>query len=247
MADQGNGAMSAVAGFLSRRSVLDDEAAAAVVAMPHTIRKLAPGEYFLREGDRPDSSTIVLDGYVYRHKIVGDGGRQIVAVHIPGDLVDLQNILLHKADHNIQALTSATLALFPHREMLALAFRHPSIGRALWRESLVEASLFREWIANVGRRDAQARVAHLLCELAIRREEAGLGPKERFELPMTQEQLGDALGLTAVHVNRTLRALESQGVIERSKRAVSVANWARLRSVADFNADYLHMREPRGD
>ena len=235
--------MGVIARRLDARIPLGDVATQAVLALPHRVRRLRAHELFLREGQRPQTSTVLIDGYLYRHKLVQDGGRQIVAIHIPGDFIDLQNILLDEADHNIQALTAATIAEFPHAEMLDLAFRHPTIGKALWRESLVEASLFREWIANIGRRDARARVAHLLCEMAVRREAAGLGPRDRFELPMTQEQIGDALALTAVHVNRTLRALESDGLIGRSKRAITVADWRGLRAAADFNENYLHLRE----
>jgi CRP-like cAMP-binding protein len=232
-----------IARRLDARFALDDEAVQAILRVPHRLRALKPGEYFLRENQRPLHSTVVIDGYVYRHKLVRDGGRQIVAIHLPGDFVDLQNILLDEADHNIQALTHASLCEFPHAELLELAFRHPAIGKALWREALVEASLFREWITNIGRRDARARVAHLLCELAVRREAAELGSRQAFELPMTQEQLGDALALTAVHVNRTLRALEADGLIRRSKRAVMVGNWPRLRAAADFDPQYLHLKE----
>jgi CRP-like cAMP-binding protein len=239
----GSTPMGLIARRLDSRIALEDDAVRAILAVPHRLRALRPGEYFLREGERPKTSTVVIDGYIYRHKLVHDGGRQIVAVHIPGDFVDLQNILLDQADHNIQALTRATLCEFPHAQMLDLAFRHPAIGRALWRESLVEASLFREWIANIGRRDARARVAHLLCEMAIRCEVAELGSRRSFELPMTQEQIGDALALTAVHVNRTLRVLEADGLIRRSKRAVTVGDWPRLRAAADFSEDYLHLRE----
>ena len=235
--------MGLIARRLDSRIALDDEAVRAILALPHVLRALRPGEYFLREGERPKQSTVVIEGYVYRHKLVQDGGRQIVAIHLPGDCVDLQNILLDESDHNIQALTRATMCSFPHADMLDLAFRHPEIGKALWRESLVEASLFREWIANIGRRDARARVAHLLCELAVRCEAAELGSRRSFELPMTQEQLGDALALTAVHVNRTLRVLEIDGLIRRSKRAVIVGDWARLRAAADFDEKYLHLRE----
>lgn len=232
-----------VARRLDTRFALDDDAVQAILRVPHRLRTLKPSEYFLRESQRPLHSTIVVEGYVYRHKLVGDGGRQIVAIHLPGDFVDLQNILLDEADHNIQALTHASLCEFPHAEMLDLAFRHPTIGKALWREALVEASLFREWITNIGRRDARARVAHLLCELAVRHEAAELGSRRSFELPMTQEQIGDALALTAVHVNRTLRVLEADGLIRRSKRAVMVGDWRRLRAAADFDPQYLHLKE----
>lgn len=235
--------MGLLARRLDGRIALDDAAVRAILAVPHELTILRPSDYFLREGARPKRSTVVIDGYVFRHKLVRDGGRQIVAVHLPGDFVDLQNILLDESDHNIQALTRATLCTFPHADMLDLAFRHPAIGKALWRESLVEASLFREWIANIGRRDARARLAHLLCELAVRREAAGLGSRHVFELPMTQEQLGDALALTAVHVNRTLRALEADRLIHRTKRAVTIADWPRLSAVADFDETYLHLRD----
>lgn len=234
--------MGLIARRLDSRIALDDAAVRAILSVPHEASALRPGDYFLREGARPRRSSVVIDGYIYRHKLVADGGRQIVAIHLPGDFVDLQNILLDEADHNIQALTRATLCSFPHAEMLDLAFRHPEIGKALWRESLVEASLFREWIANIGRRDARARVAHLLCELAVRCEAAGLGSRQAFELPMTQEQLGDSLALTAVHVNRTLRTLEADGLIRRSKRAVMIADWRVLRAAADFDENYLHLR-----
>lgn len=243
MLDRMDGPMGVMARRLEMRLPLGDAAARAILSLPYRVRKLRPHDYFVRESQRTSTSAIVIDGYMYRHKLVQDGGRQIVAIHLPGDFVDLQNILLDESDHNVQALTAATVAEFPHADLLELAFRHPTIGKALWRESLIEASLFREWIANIGRRDARARVAHLLCELAVRREAAGLGPRHSFELPMTQEQIGDAQALTAVHVNRTLRLLETDGLIRRSKRAVTIADWPHLRAIADFSETYLHLKE----
>ncbi|KQS02054.1 hypothetical protein ASG11_14735 [Sphingomonas sp. Leaf357] len=203
-------------------------------------REFEPGQYLLREGDRPKYCSFLKSGYVYRHKIVGDGGRQIVSIHVAGDLVDLQNILLNESDHNIQALTIAAVLMVPIEDLILVATTHASIAKALWRETLVEASLMREWVANVGRRDARSRTAHMLCEMAMRREHAGLGPRETFDLPMTQEQLGDTLGLTAVHVNRTLKALETDGLITRNKRSVTVADWRGLQQVGDFTSGYLH-------
>jgi CRP-like cAMP-binding protein len=226
---------------LSRGAALCAVDSAAVLAMPHSVRDYQAGQYLLREGDRPRYCSFMLSGYTYRHKFVGDGGRQIVSIHIEGDFIDLQNMLLDLADHNIQALTRTTVVQIEASLVTEHAFAHPLLGRAFWRESLVEASIFREWVANIGRRDAHSRTAHLLCELATRREAAGLGPRDLFELPMTQEQLGDALGLTAVHVNRTLKMLQEDGLITRSKRSVSVADWDRLRDAADFTSDYLHL------
>jgi CRP-like cAMP-binding protein len=234
--------MGVIARRLDTRMPLGENATQAILELPHSVRRLRPHDYFVREGQRPHTSTVVIDGYVYRHKFVQDGGRQIVAIHLPGDFIDLQNILLDKSDHNVQALTTAAVAEFEHEALLDLAFRHPPIGKALWRESLIEASLFREWIANIGRRDARARVAHLLCELAVRCEAANMGARDRFVLPMSQEQLGDALALTAVHVNRTLRLLENDGLIARTRRAISISDWPRLRAIADFDETYLHLR-----
>lgn len=217
----------------------------ALAALPSASRSYEPGQYLLREGDRPRACSFLRKGFVYRHKIVGDGGRQIVSIHLPGDFVDVQNILLDTSDHNLQALTEATIMTINTEELLAVATTHPPIAKALWQETLVEAAIMREWVANVGRRDARSRTAHMLCELAMRREHAGLGPRETFDLPMTQEQLGDALGLTAVHVNRTLKTLEGEGLITRNKRSVTVADWRALQRAGDFTAAYLHFAERR--
>ena len=228
---------------LTRRFELSQPAIDALLGLPYTLKDFAPGQYILREGEQVQQSSFVVAGFVYRSKIVGDGGRQIVAIHLMGDFVDLQHIMMRRADHNIQALTPATLVQFPAEQLLDLAYRYPEIGKALWLESLIEAATFREGVVNVGRRDARTRTAHLLCELAVRREAAGLGPRGSYELPMSQEQIGDALGLTSVHVNRTLKTLEAEGLIARTKRAVTVADWEGLRRAGDFTPHYLHLHQ----
>lgn len=240
MAD-GETILTAFAKRLEMRFPLTVDDFRAIVALPCSRRDIEPNQYLMREGDRPKFCSFLVSGLLFRHKIVADGGRQIVSIHTPGDLVDLQNILLGEADHNIQALSAAGVAQIPHELVMDLAFSRPNIGKALWRESMIEASIFREWVANVGRRDARARTAHMICELATRREAAGLGRRETYELPMTQEQIGDALGLTAVHVNRTLKLLQDDGLIVRSKRSVAISNWERLRVVGDFTSNYLHL------
>jgi len=170
-----------------------------------------------------------------------DGSRSIVSLHMKGDFVDLQHSILTTADHNVQMLTDGEVATIPKEAIRRIAFDYPKIGVALWYDTLVDGSIFREWIANVGRRDAATRLAHLLCKFAVRIEAAGLGNKLEYELPMTQEQLADATGLTAVHVNRTLRQLEEQGDIKRNVRHVSIADWSKIRKTADFRATYLHL------
>lgn len=214
---------------------------AAVLALPHTLRHLESDKYVVREGDTPSHSCVLVSGFAVRHKIVADGARQILNVHVAGDMVDLQNSLLRVADHNVQTLTKSTLAFIPREALIELAFSRPAVGKVLWLETLIEGSISREWIANVGRRDAKSKVGHLLCEFAYRLDAVGLGEECNYELPMTQEQLADAVGLTAVHVNRTLKALDKEGLTQRSRRSVVIRDWKRMAKASDFTPTYLHL------
>jgi CRP-like cAMP-binding protein len=186
----------------------------------------------------------MVSGFSFRQKLAGDGGRQIFSIHMKGDLADLQNSLLGTADHNLQALGHVEVAMIPVEAIQEIAFSRPAIGRAMWYDTLVDGSIFREWTLNVGRRDARTRTAHMLCEFALRLEVAGLGEKCDYELPMTQEQLADALGLTPVHTNRTLKSLGDDGLITRTKRAVRIDDWSRLAKAGDFDSAYLHLADP---
>jgi CRP-like cAMP-binding protein len=214
----------------------------AFLALPHTIRTLEPNHYIVREFDRAEHSCVMLSGFSFRHKLVAGGHRQIVSIHMKGEAVDLQNSMLGKADHSVQMLTRGKVAMIPRAEIEKIAFERPAIGKAMWIDTLVDGSIFREWIANVGRRDARTRVAHLLCEFSLRLKVAGLTERTDYEMPMTQEQLADATGLTSVHVNRTIKKLEADGLIERSSpRSVVIGDWRKLADVGDFNSAYLHL------
>ena len=216
----------------------------ALLALPHTVKRLEQHHYIIRERDKATHSCILLSGFAVRHKIVGGGYRQICAIHMKGDLVDLQNSVLGTADHSVQMLTVGQIAMIPREEMVRLAFERPAVGRAMWYDTLVDGSIFREWIANVGRRDARTRVAHLLCEFALRLKVAGLGGETGYQLPMTQEQLGDATGLTSVHINRTIKQLEADGLIDRvSPRSIAIGDWKKLADVGDFDSHYLHLND----
>jgi CRP-like cAMP-binding protein len=222
---------------------LDDEDRAAILALPYRPATFRAQEYLVREREAPRYTCVILSGFAFRHKIAGNGGRQIFSIHMRGDLADLQNSLLRTADHNLQALTQVEAALVPVEAIQEIAFDRPMIGRTLWYETLVDASIFREWTLNVGRRDGHTRTAHLLCEFSYRLQAAGLGERHEYELPMTQEQLADALGLTSVHVNRMLQRLEREGLIERSLRSVKIVDWGNLAEVGDFDGTYLHLAE----
>jgi len=212
-----------------------------IFTLPYQRRHIEAGQYLVWDGDRPQNCCLLLSGFAYRHKHAGNGGRQIVSIHMKGDLVDLQNSLLGTADHNVQMLTAGEVALIPVEAIRRLAFHNPAVGMAMWYETLVEGSIFREWVLNIGRRDARARIAHLLCEFALRLQVAELGERTNYELPITQEQLADAVALTPVHVNRTLKKLEQDGLITRTKRMITIVDWTKLVKVADFEPRYLHL------
>ncbi len=227
---------------LQTHSSLDEEDRQAILALPYTLKTLESHSYTIREGDPPEACAVLVSGFAFRQKLTGDGARQIVAVHIPGEPLDFQSLFLDVADHNVQTLTRAEVAFIPRIELQKLARSRPSVAHAILVMILVEASIFREWVLNVGRRDSRARLAHLLCEFAIRLEAQGLADENGYELPMTQEQLADALGLTSVHVNRTIMALEAEGFIDRDKRRVRFPDWRRMRDIGDFNQRYLHLQ-----
>ena len=226
---------------LQLHSNLGAEDRRAVLSLPHTVRTLEAGSYTIREGDPPQRCCVLVSGFAFRQKLTSDGARQIIAIHIPGEPLDFQNLFLDVADHNVQVLTRAEVADVPRAAMQELARSRSDIAHAILVATLIEASIFREWVVNVGRRDSRTRLAHLLCEFARRLEVQGLVEENGYELPMTQEQLADAVGLTPVHVNRTLRSLEEDGLIVRNKRSLSFPDWERMRLTADFNERYLHL------
>ena len=229
---------------LAYRGEFDAADEAAILGLPHRIKKLERHGYIVREREKTTHSCVMLSGFAIRHKIVAGGARQIVAIHMKGEVVDLQNSFLGVADHSVQVLTDSEVAFIPREAIKKLALERPNVGMAMWHDTLVDASIFREWIANIGRRDALSRIAHLLCEFSLRLKVAGLGEETDYELPMTQEQIADTTGLTPVHVNRTLKALEAQNLIERrSSRAIKIGDWRSLADAGDFDSTYLHMPE----
>ena len=218
-----------------------------LLGLPFAYRELDAGSYLVREGDVPDQCAVLVSGFGYRQKLTGDGSRQIVSIHLPGDPLDLQHLFLDIADHNVQTLTRAEVAIVPREALRRAARSSEAISHAILVHILIEASIFREWILNIGRRSSGARLAHLLCEFAARLDAIGLGRDSGYELPMTQEQLADALGLTPVHVNRTLKALEDDGLITRHRRHVGFPAPSALRRMADFDPRYLHLAPQKSE
>ncbi|HEX8378984.1 MAG TPA: Crp/Fnr family transcriptional regulator [Allosphingosinicella sp.] len=225
---------------LERRSPLGEADREALLTLAHSVKKLAAGAHIIRDGDSAEHCSLLLSGFAYRYKITGEGGRQIISFHVASEFLDLQNSFLGVADHSVQMLTDAELAIIPSAILQEFALTRPALARALWIDTLIDASIFREWVVNVGRRDSRARVAHLLCEFSLRLEAAGLASNHHYELPMTQEQLADAVGLTSVHVNRVLKQLGEEGLIRRNRRSIVIEDWGRMRAAGDFNERYLH-------
>ncbi len=228
---------------LRLRSPMSDDDADAIRQLPHAMRTLEAGTYTVREADSSPACGLLISGFAYRQKTSSDGDRQIVSVLIPGDALDFQNLYLDVSDHSVQMLTRGEVAVIQRADLQALIRARPAIGRAIMVNVLTEASILREWVLNVGQRSGKDRAAHLLCEFAIRLKAAGLSEDYGYELPMTQEQLGDALGLTPVHVNRMLKALQADGLITRTKRVVQFPNWEAMRGIAGFNERYLHLTQ----
>ena len=243
MNKQSDARLSTFVERVNRTTPLSPADKAALLALPNTVRELRKHDFIIREDEMPRYCCVLLTGFAIRHKASGDGGRQIFSIHMPGEAVDLNNSMLNKADHNLQMLSNGRAAFIPVEAVRDLTIARPAIGHALWRETLIDAAIFREWTLNIGRRDARCRMSHLLCEFALRLEVAGLGEQTHYELPMTQEELADAVALTPIHVSRTLRTLAEEGYVERNLRSVKILDWHGLVKLGDFDPGYLHLSQ----
>ena len=199
------------------------------------------------EGDEPGPVFVVLEGWACRYKLLPEGTRQITSFLMPGDCCDLHASVLERMEHSIATLTPARVALVPRKRMEELIFTRPFITRAFWWNQLVDEDTLRAWIVSMGRRDSLQRVAHLMCELYVRARNVGLTVGDRFELPLTQTVIGDALGLTPVHVNRVLRKLRLSGAMSLNAGTLVISDITRLANVAGFDDNYLHRRVRRKD
>ena len=222
---------------------LSDEERQALVSLPTQVTVFKPDQDIVRIGDRPSQSCLLLQGFTCVYKITTEGKRQIVAFHVPGDIPDLQSLHLKVMDNSVATVSSCTLGFIPHEALHDICNRYPRIAAALWRETLVDAAIFREWMTGIGRREAYHRMAHLLCELRVRLAMMGLVEDETFDLPITQTELADAIGASTVHVNRVLQELRADGLIRSRGTQVQILDWERLKEAGDFDPLYLHLRQ----
>jgi CRP-like cAMP-binding protein len=219
---------------------LGAEDQAAIRALPFVRKSFGKDSYMVREGERTSDCSLLLRGFAFRQKSLRTGARQIISFHIPTEFVDLQNGLLGTADHSVQSIEGCEAAIIPRQPLIDLSNSNPKIRMAMWIDTLLDSSIFREWVVNVGRRDSRARIAHLLCELVFRLKTIGEGDSGKFDFPLTQEQIADATGLTAVHTNRTLQALRRAGLIQLNARSLTVLDQDGLEEAGDFDELYLH-------
>jgi CRP-like cAMP-binding protein len=227
---------------LCEHTALAGEDLAQIRALTFTLRDLEPNEDFIRQGDEPEHSVLVVSGMVARYHLLGSGGRQYLAFHITGDLPDAQGLFIDQMDHGLSALGPASVAFIPHRELFKAFRRRPSFGLAVWRETLLDAAIFREAITNNSARPMQARMAHLFCELFYRARAAQLVRGNRCPLPISLAQLGETLGMAIATVNRTLAELRRSGAMDLREGELIVLKWRDLQRLGDFSPAYLHQK-----
>jgi CRP-like cAMP-binding protein len=225
---------------LEERSTLAPGEKDALRALPWIRISFAEGDELARFADKPTKSHLLLSGLVARVRYSPSGSRQILALHVPGDFVDLQSFLLQEMDHTVLAMSAGEIAAVSHSDLAALCNAHPRLARILWRLSLIDAAIHREWILGLGRLSASERMAHLFCELCYRLGKVGLAQDHTFELALSQVDWSDVLGLSSVHVNRTLQDLRRNGLLTLRGKSVVITNWPELSSLAGFDPQYLH-------
>jgi len=207
-----------------------------------TTRQLAHGDNLVSVGDTPHFSALVISGMLCRYDVVESGTRQIMSFHLPGDIPDLQSVFLSTMDHSVASIGPSTVGLIPHEDLHRAFERSFHLASVMWRETLIDSAIFRQWIGNIGGRTAIVAMAHLLCELVARGLAIGLVKDDmRFRLPLIQQDLADALGLSLVHINRTLRQLRRAGLIVWEPGSLSVLDWDGLQKAGDFDPTYLNL------
>jgi CRP-like cAMP-binding protein len=219
-----------------------------------SVRQFARHCDIISEGDRPNEVHLLSSGFACRYKLLRGGTRQIMGFLIPGDFCDLRALLLGRMDHAVGALGGCDVMIIPHPRLFEQMEKQPRVLYALWRETMLDAAICRQWLTNVGRRDAYARLAHLFCEVWYRLQAQGLAHDHAFDFRVTQSELADALGLSVVHVNRTIQQMRAEGLIGLQSHSVTLLDLLRLQEVAEFDPDYLQVshvqqqqqRQPEG-
>lgn len=233
---------AALARFLDRllsRSPLSNEERNAILGLTSHANQVHANHDVVSPGQTVEHACLVAHGLVARYEQMKDGQRQLTAFHIPGDMCDLHSVPCPTTEWGLLALSTTTVVNVPHNELRALSARYPNLALAFWRDTTADASILAKWVGNLGQRDARQRLAHVICETGLRLEQAGLGSRDAFWFGVTQDNLADALGLTAVHVNRTLQSMRAEKLIRTDSRMIYIDDWKRICDVAGFDPSYL--------
>ncbi|WP_267427344.1 Crp/Fnr family transcriptional regulator [Methylobacterium sp. GC_Met_2] len=220
---------------------LSNEERDALLSLPMHAAMFEADQDIVTEGDRPTRAFAILSGFACTYKTTYAGKRQVMAYHVPGDVPDFQSLHLHVLDISISAVGPCRVGFVPHDAVRLLLSDHPRLTDTLWRATLIEAAIVREWMLNNGRREAYPRLAHLFCELITRLAAVELAIDQSCHLPMTQSEIADALGITSVHVNRVLREMRAKGLITLQGHHLTVHDWEGLKKAAEFDPTYLHL------
>ena len=228
-------------GYLELRDDLNEEERQLITSLPHEIRTFKRHDNLVTDHTSPNVSCVLTKGYAARAIYMEKGTRQLTAVHIPGDFVDLHALLLKIMDHSVIALTDCEAAFIPHDRLRALTEQAPHLSRVLWLSTVVDAAISRAWLTCIGRRSPHQHIAHLFCELYVRLNAVGLATDNRFSFPVTQSDLADMLGLSIVHVNKTLAQLREMQMFIWKGSTVEILNFAKLAKYSDFDPVYLSL------
>ena len=221
--------------------LIDDDRAFLREATKRT-KDLRARQAIIDEGDEPKDVHVVVEGFACRYKILTDGSRQIMALLVPGDFCDLHVAILGAMDHGIATLSPCRIALLPRSTVEEITYDYPRLARAMWWATLVDEATLREWLANMGQRDAADRLAHLFCELYVRLRSVGLTQDHAFDLPMKQTDLAETLGMTPVHMNRSIQHLRAANLLEFRSGRVHLPDFERLQKQCGFTPNYLHLK-----
>jgi CRP-like cAMP-binding protein len=231
---------------LSRRDTVSAEEESILAGLVDRVESFRAGEDVVLEDSRPSESCLMLSGFSARSHVLYDGERQLTALHLPGDFLDLHSLLLKVLDHGVVALTNCQIARVPHDRLRKVSQEQPHLTRLLWMSTVIDAAIHRAWIVAMGRRSAVGQLAHLLCEVYLRLEAVQLTDGNEFDFDVTQGEVADMLGRSTVHVNRTLQFLRKKGLVVWRGTRVTIEDWERLQEIADFDPTYLSLRkEPR--
>lgn len=220
---------------LRQHSELPNENIEALRSIIAPVRNLPENSAICREGDLSTRCCVILSGFAYRSKVSEEGKRQILSFHIAGDMPDLHGLPLKRMDHDLMTLSEAQVGFIDHDALERVLEARPALARALWRESLVDAALFRQWIVNLGARSASGRLAYLIAELGQRLGAMGMVVNEQFEFPITQSKLADALGVSVVHVNRVLQSFRARGILDVKRRIVTLGDFEKVVQLGGFD------------